>query len=397
VFDLERKPHKRFRRERDSAEIESEAEAPVPGGRSMLGLGTRSGRPAARVQAPVDADVASDPLLPTGRPIFDLERKPDRPFPIERAILFSIVFHILALALFLLMPARRTPPDPSTGLLAAFVPPRDDRPIPVAFKEAPGREHPNPKRSELSDKDRVAAGGDPSKPKSDTPYVPEIQGKNSLAPGAPLISPPRGSRGADAAEREASAAEQQPGPKPPGGPDPYVVPPNGAERQGSGEREQRLANLDGAIKQAARGISQFSGEQGAGFPNPDGGFKDTGPLSFDTSWYDWGPYAAEMIRRIKLHWEIPELARLGWKGRLTIRFFIRGDGRVEGATILSNSGVPPFDHAALQAILTSSPFRPLPKDLGSDREGVTVTFFYNLRPEDARGNEGGKGNEGGSH
>ena len=71
-----------------------------------------------------------------------------------------------------------------------------------------------------------------------------------------------------------------------------------------------------------------------------------------------------MIRRIKLHWDVPELARLGWKGRVTIRFYIRGDGRVEGATILSGSGVPPFDHAALQAILTSSPFRPLPKDLG---------------------------------
>jgi TonB family protein len=87
-----------------------------------------------------------------------------------------------------------------------------------------------------------------------------------------------------------------------------------------------------------------------------------------------------MVRRIKLHWEIPELARLGWKGRLTIRFFIRGDGRVEGAKILSVSGVPPFDFAALQAILTSSPFRPLPKDLGTDREGVNVTFFYNIRP-----------------
>jgi TonB family protein len=321
--------------------------------------------------------------------VFDLERKPDRPFPIERAILFSLVLHVVAFVLFLSMPERRTLPDPRKGLLAAFVPPQGDQPIPVAFKEAPGRERLNPKRSDLSDKDRVASGGDRSKPKSETPFVPEMKGRQGLSPGAPLVSPPRASRGSDAVQREASAAAQQPGPKPPGGPDPYVVPPTGPERQGSGEREQRLAGLDRAIAQAARDISQFPGEQGAGFPNPDGGFKDTGPLSFDTSWYDWGPYAAEMIRRIKLHWEIPELARLGWKGRLTIRFFIRGDGRVEGATILSVSGVPPFDHAALQAILTSSPFRPLPKDLGSDREGVTVTFFYNLRPEDARSNEGG--------
>ena len=62
------------------------------------------------------------------------------------------------------------------------------------------------------------------------------------------------------------------------------------------------------------------------------------------------------------------------------------DGRVEGARILSKSGVPPFDFAAFQAIVKSDPFRPLPKDLlaqvpGKDREGITVTFFYNLRPE----------------
>ena len=67
-------------------------------------------------------------------------------------------------------------------------------------------------------------------------------------------------------------------------------------------------------------------------------------------------------------------------GPLVMCGIVRGDGRVEGAKILSVSGVPPFDFAALQAILTSSPFRPLPKDLGSDKEGVNVTFFYNIRP-----------------
>jgi TonB family protein len=150
-----------------------------------------------------------------------------------------------------------------------------------------------------------------------------------------------------------------------------------------------LNGLDSAIRDAAKAVGG-TGQNGGGFPNPDGGFVDSGPLSFDTKWYDWGPYAEEMVRRIKLHWDIPELARLGWKGRLTIRFFIMADGRVEAAHVVSQSGIPPFDFAALQAILKSNPFRPLPKDLlaqvpGKDREGITVTFFYNMRPEDEKG------------
>jgi TonB family protein len=363
--------------DRPNEELPAEKPAPPVAGKSMLGLDSKA--PVAR-----PADLEDQPIFET------LERKPFRPIPVERSVFFSIGLHIVAVILFLLAPARKVTED-GGGLIPAFYPPPDS-PIPVAFKEAPGRERPNPKRSDLSDKDRLASGGDPAKPKSDTPFAPQLPGRQALAPGAPVVSPPRGSLSAgEEAQRQAAAAQQQ-APKSEPGQEPFVIPPNGQERPAGG---QRLADLQGVIRQAARGVSQpTTGEGGSGFPNPDGGFVDNGPLSFDTSWYDWGPYAAEMVRRIKLHWEIPELARLGWKGRVTIRFYIRGDGRVEGATILSVSGVPPFDHAALQAILTSSPFRPLPKDLGSDREGVTVTFFYNLRPEDSKGPQG---SQGGSH
>ena len=34
---------------------------------------------------------------------------------------------------------------------------------------------------------------------------------------------------------------------------------------------------------------------------------------------------------------------------------------------------------------SNSPFRALPADLGKDREGVTVTFLYNIRPEELGG------------
>jgi TonB family protein len=123
------------------------------------------------------------------------------------------------------------------------------------------------------------------------------------------------------------------------------------------------------------------GDGGAGFNN-DGGFVDNGPLSFDTKNYDWSSYAAEMVRRIKRHWEIPGLAHYGVKGYLIIKFFIRRDGTVEDVRILQPSGSPPYDNAAVMAIRTSNPFKPLPADLNSDREGVTIGFFYNMRPEE---------------
>ncbi|HWZ85903.1 MAG TPA: energy transducer TonB, partial [Thermoanaerobaculia bacterium] len=86
-----------------------------------------------------------------------------------------------------------------------------------------------------------------------------------------------------------------------------------------------------------------------------------------------------------LHWDVPELARLGWKGSLTVRFYILADGRVADAKIIRFSGIPPFDNAALQAIVKSSPFRPLPEDLHEEREGITIVFFYNMRPESEEG------------
>jgi TonB family protein len=79
---------------------------------------------------------------------------------------------------------------------------------------------------------------------------------------------------------------------------------------------------------------------------------------------------------------VPQLAQYGVKGRLTIRFYILKDGTVEAERIIASSGIPPFDNAAYQAISRSNPFRALPPDLGHDREGVTVTFFYNIHPED---------------
>jgi TonB family protein len=352
-------------------------EPEVAASSSMLSLERPTGPPPPT--APLGAQLVPHSTLAS---LAGLEEPTPSPFPIERSILASLLFHVLLLVLLISIPARLAS-DAKGGLLAELAEQEELRneKIPIVFQEAPGPARSNPKKSPFSDADRRAGGGDRSLPKSDTPLVPPSRGIAGLAPGprgpkapgnAAASSP--GSKGAR--ERQDAAPLQAEKSAPEGSP---LYP--AAERPGggSGPREiSKLAGLDRAIQEAAR--SAVGGEDGSPPPNPEGGFVDSGPLSFDTTWYDWGPYAAEMVRRIKLHWDVPELARLGWKGKLTIRFYILADGRVADARILRSSGIPPFDFAALQAIVKSSPFRPLPEDLHEEREGVTITFFYNMRP-----------------
>jgi len=88
-----------------------------------------------------------------------------------------------------------------------------------------------------------------------------------------------------------------------------------------------------------------------------------------------------MLAKIRRNWRIPEIARLGVQGVVKVRFFIERDGTVTGVRIVDESGKPPMDFAARDAIAHSSPFEPLPSALGGvDREGVTITFFYNSSP-----------------
>jgi TonB family protein len=152
----------------------------------------------------------------------------------------------------------------------------------------------------------------------------------------------------------------------------------GAEAVLAVPKDERGGKQGGGLK----GLSTYGalGSSGGAVPNRRGGEVDLGPLSFDTEWYDWGPYAAEMLRRIRYHWAIPEVAEMGVPGVVRIHFFIERDGRVTGVEIERESGHPPMDFAARDAILNASPLPPLPADLGGTfHEGVTITFYYNTK------------------
>jgi periplasmic protein TonB len=113
----------------------------------------------------------------------------------------------------------------------------------------------------------------------------------------------------------------------------------------------------------------------------DRGLAEQGPISFESSWYDWGPYAQSMVSKIRVNWyaNMPQLIRTGIGGVVTIRFTIQRDGRITDITLLKSSGHPPYDFAARKAIELSSPLNQLPADFPNRDERVTAMFYYNTR------------------
>ena len=346
---------------------------------------------------PVAVEEIAVPLLALDLEEEEIER--ERPpsrwgFTTDRAVMLSVLLHALLVLLFIVAPVRdAAAPDPDElppdllGLNKLWSVAPSQPPIPIQFYPAPG-----PKASQAgpnarpSDLDRKAGGGDPKLPRAETP-------KSVASPGIQDLD--QGKRGEEARaaaeaarQAQASAAEGTGSPEEVSDSAKGTPVTKGLAGLASSPLKQISAAATARVA-AQEGLSGGGGDEGGGWES-EGGFVDSGPLSFDTKGYEWGPYAAEMIRRIKRNWEIPKLAHYGLKGRLVVRFFLMKDGRVEGLRLLVSSGVPPFDNASMKAIQNSSPFRALPPDFPNPREGVTITFLYNIRPEELDSFDSGK-------
>jgi TonB family protein len=99
---------------------------------------------------------------------------------------------------------------------------------------------------------------------------------------------------------------------------------------------------------------------------------------FDTKGFPLGDYASAIIERVKTNWSIPSNLRSS-QGRTTVVFFIGKDGRYTDAHIVTSSGSRSLDIAALNAVLISSPFPPLPRGFPGDQVGAKFVFSYNER------------------
>ncbi len=115
-------------------------------------------------------------------------------------------------------------------------------------------------------------------------------------------------------------------------------------------------------------VKVFENEQKA-IRSPDSGF-------FDTKGFPLGEYASLIIERIKGKWFIPSNLRNS-QGHTTVVFFIDREGRFTNARIVTSSGSSSLDLAALNAVIESNPFPPLPKGFPGDHVGAKFVFSYN--------------------
>jgi len=305
------------------------------------------------------------------------EEKP-RTGGISSAIVVSLIVHLLLLVLFI-RAYRAAPKAPSEAPIARYV--ELIKQNPQQFTEAPGQKIDRaPLSAPLSDANRKASM---PKPTGEQPTRRPGQGGGLYNP--PSDPAPRGQRqqpslaqAPQTAGNPSPSAQQQQQTPQTADPDRLVY------RENTAKAAASASGVD--WKSAIREVTKVASLGGGGdldlgqSPGGENGFAEQGPISFETQWYDWGPYAQSMVSRIRVNWyaNMPQIIRTGLKGNVTIRFTIQRDGRITDITILKSSGVPPYDFAARKAIELSSPLQPLPKDFPNPSERVTCIFFYNM-------------------
>ena len=89
---------------------------------------------------------------------------------------------------------------------------------------------------------------------------------------------------------------------------------------------------------------------------------------------DFGPYMAELQRRIKRAWYPPKSHE---SDRIQVVFKVHTNGTMSNLRLSKSSSSAIANQAALKAIQNAAPFRPLP-DGAPDSVDIQFTFDYNV-------------------
>lgn len=98
----------------------------------------------------------------------------------------------------------------------------------------------------------------------------------------------------------------------------------------------------------------------------------------DTAGVDFGPYLRELARKIRVTRHAAALRNefsTSTRSCATVEFAIGKDGKLAGPKLVASSANPDFDHSALNAIMASAPFDPLPEQF----PGASLSLHFRFR------------------
>jgi TonB family protein len=103
-------------------------------------------------------------------------------------------------------------------------------------------------------------------------------------------------------------------------------------------------------------------------------------LLSDPMGVDFRPYLIAVLSAVRRNWfaVMPESARLGLRGRVTVQFAVARDGSVPKLVIVGGSGIDAFDRAAVAGVSASNPFPPLPAEFKGEQVRLQLNFSYNI-------------------
>jgi len=135
----------------------------------------------------------------------------------------------------------------------------------------------------------------------------------------------------------------------------------------------------GVIADAIRNVRKYTPQES--FGNLRGGDDQNygESIQFDSKGVEFGPWLARFVAQVRSNWMIPQAA-MSMRGHVAITFVVHKDGRITDVIVAKPSAVNAFTLSGRNAILTSNPTIPLPREYPDDRMPITVTFFFNEQP-----------------
>jgi hypothetical protein len=107
------------------------------------------------------------------------------------------------------------------------------------------------------------------------------------------------------------------------------------------------------------------------------GVARVGDFSLNTWEWNYAPWMQAFGNTLMRNWVVPEARRLGLiSGKTVMRVIVEKNGQVSLAEILETDGHTSLHNASRAALLSSSPFAPLPSHFPMPHLEIRLTMSY---------------------